>query len=191
MRQKVRGLRPIERQVLQQRQQTTRQMVESKDVASTASAGETGASDSQACLPVRMDKDEQMAEQPTETGAVTTECPASSSPPKDDSEVVLAYCAAVRGILNDDQGGPLSPPGLRMAEALTEVRASLERNLKLNKPGPAHRQLRRLAKCIDKGLAVVKSKQRQVEKQVKEIRTVASTLDKSTGKMEKTIWRSL
>src|SRR6516225_8046470 len=32
--------------------------------------------------------------------------------------VVLEYCVAVRGILNDDQGGPLHPPGLRMAEAL-------------------------------------------------------------------------
>ena len=32
--------------------------------------------------------------------------------------VVLDYCAAVRGILNDDQGGPLHPPGVRMAEAL-------------------------------------------------------------------------
>ena len=43
--------------------------------------------------------------------------------------VVLDYCAAVRGVLNDDQGGPLGPPGLRMAEALTEVQESLQRNL--------------------------------------------------------------
>src|SRR5262245_40598830 len=43
--------------------------------------------------------------------------------------VVLDYCTAVRGILNDDQGGPLHPPGVRMAEALTEVHASLQRNL--------------------------------------------------------------
>jgi hypothetical protein len=43
--------------------------------------------------------------------------------------VVLDYCAAVRGILNDDRGGPLHPPGLRMAEALTEVQESLRRNL--------------------------------------------------------------
>jgi hypothetical protein len=42
--------------------------------------------------------------------------------------VVLDYCAAVRGILNDDQGGPLHPPGVRMAEALTEVEASIGRN---------------------------------------------------------------
>src|SRR5262249_45865145 len=49
--------------------------------------------------------------------------------------VVLDYCAAVRGILNDDQGGPLEPPGLRMAAALTEVRASVERNLDEKKGG--------------------------------------------------------
>ncbi len=49
--------------------------------------------------------------------------------------VVLDYCAAVRGILNDDQGGPLHPPGLRMAEALDEVRASLTRNLDEKKGG--------------------------------------------------------
>jgi hypothetical protein len=49
--------------------------------------------------------------------------------------VVLDYCAAVRGILNDDQGGPLQPPGLRMAEALVEVRDSLQRNLDEKKGG--------------------------------------------------------
>lgn len=49
--------------------------------------------------------------------------------------VVLAYCAAVRGILNDDQGGPLHPPGLRMAEALEEVRESIQRNLDVQKGG--------------------------------------------------------
>jgi hypothetical protein len=49
--------------------------------------------------------------------------------------VVLDYCAAVRGILNDDQGGPLHPPGLRMAEALEEVQASLQRNVDEKKGG--------------------------------------------------------
>ena len=49
--------------------------------------------------------------------------------------VVLDYCTAVKGILNDDQGGPLHPPGLRMAEALREVRQSLERNLQRKKGG--------------------------------------------------------
>jgi hypothetical protein len=49
------------------------------------------------------------------------------------SAVVLDYCAAVRGILNDDQGGPLHPPGLRMADALKEVRESIQRWFRLPK----------------------------------------------------------
>ena len=57
--------------------------------------------------------------------------PADVPPP----DVVLDYCAAVRGILNDDQGGPLHPPGLRMAGALAEVQASLQRNLEGQKGG--------------------------------------------------------
>ena len=50
-------------------------------------------------------------------------------------DVVLDYCAAVRGIINSSQGGPLRPPGLRMSEALGEVRKSLQRNLRLKKRG--------------------------------------------------------
>jgi len=53
--------------------------------------------------------------------------------------VVLDYCAAVRGIINDGQGGPLRPPGLRMSEALGEVRRSLQRNLRLKKGGTPKR----------------------------------------------------
>jgi hypothetical protein len=49
--------------------------------------------------------------------------------------VVLDYCAAVRGILNNDQGGPLHPPGVRMAEALGEVRESIGRNVDVQKGG--------------------------------------------------------
>jgi hypothetical protein len=53
--------------------------------------------------------------------------------------VVLDYCAAVRGILNDDQGGPLRPSGVRMAEALDEVRGSIQRNLDEEKGGSRRR----------------------------------------------------
>lgn len=51
-------------------------------------------------------------------------------------DVVLDYCTAVRGILNDSQDGPLTPPGLRMATALGEVWESLQRNLDAKKGGP-------------------------------------------------------
>jgi hypothetical protein len=61
--------------------------------------------------------------------------PSASRPGLDPGDVVLDYCTAVRGILNDSQGGPLHPPGVRMAKALVEVRQSLKRNLKARKGG--------------------------------------------------------
>ena len=63
--------------------------------------------------------------------------PSNTPSPEADSAtaVVLEYCAAVRGILNDDQGGPVHPPGLRMAEALDDVRESIQRNLDEKKGG--------------------------------------------------------
>ena len=73
----------------------------------------------------------------TVPGSVATEALLGADPPpiEDDpvGNVVLDYCAAVRGILNDDQGGPLDPPGLRMADALGEVRQSVQRNLDAKK----------------------------------------------------------
>jgi hypothetical protein len=67
---------------------------------------------------------------PEATVTVVAGPPHTPSPEADSaSAVVLDYCAAVRGILNDDQGGPLHPPGLRMAEALDDVQASIQRNL--------------------------------------------------------------
>ena len=63
--------------------------------------------------------------------------PAGTPPSMTDAAgtVVLDYCAAVRGIVNDDQGGPLHPPGVRMAEALSEVRESIQRNVDEEKGG--------------------------------------------------------
>ena len=68
-----------------------------------------------------------------------TEADRLAAPDDPAGDVVLDYCAAVRGILNDDQGGPLHPPGLRMAEALDEVRQSLGRNLDAKKGGSRRR----------------------------------------------------
>jgi hypothetical protein len=68
------------------------------------------------------------------TAPVTATAPTAAAADPAGS-VVLAYCAAVRGILNDDQGGPLHPPGVRMAEALTEVEGSIQRSLDAKKGG--------------------------------------------------------
>jgi hypothetical protein len=81
-------------------------------------------------------KEDLTPETPEATGpaipAATNLSPAGVDPA---GTVVLDYCATVRGILNDDQGGPLHPPGLRMAEALSEVEESIQRNLDAKKGG--------------------------------------------------------
>lgn len=100
MRSKVRGLRAIERQVLQEQRAL------------------------EAAVPA-----------PEEDSSA-----AVSPPPDSNDAVILDYCTVVKGILNDDQGGPLHPPGLRMAEALQEVRHSLERNLEVKKGGAQRRR---------------------------------------------------
>src|SRR5499426_1384403 len=80
---------------------------------------------------------EQRTPEPPSLLAPPREATSSDAVEADDEsqDIVLDYCAAVRGILNDDQGGPLHPPGLRMAAALEEVRASLQRNLAVEKGG--------------------------------------------------------
>jgi hypothetical protein len=86
--------------------------------------------------PKAQTKDDLTPETPGATGtatmAVADLAPAGVDPA---GPVVLDDCAAVRGILNDDQGGPLHPPSLRMAEALDEVQESIRRNLDAKKGG--------------------------------------------------------
>src|SRR5207253_8728866 len=65
--------------------------------------------------------------------------------------------------------------------ALRDVQESLQRNLDLNKPGPAHGQLERLAGCIACGLTAVQQDQEEVRQQVEAIAQVAATLEEDTG----------
>ena len=107
MRRTVRGVRALEREVGSARRSTALPGLSSAPLEEQRDTWEHG------------EEPQEMAVR----GAVAT------------PDVVLDYCAAVRGILNDDQGGPLHPPGLRMAEALGEVQASLQRNLEAKKGG--------------------------------------------------------
>src|SRR5258707_74646 len=110
MRKKVRGLRTIEQSVLQRQASLGRKPPTDEGAPSEADA-----------TPVE-------AAPPDDPASATSGVDAVGS-------VVLDYCTVVRGILNDDQGGPLHPPGLRMAEALNEVQESLRRNLDAKKGG--------------------------------------------------------
>jgi MULE transposase domain len=176
MRKKVRGLRAIEREALGQRRVKT-QAALGEDLA----AGQGAATKRRATArpgTLSPGKSGRVAGAANQEERGPASCPGTADSA---AQVVLDYCSVVRGILNDDQGGPLRPTGLRMAEALAEVRASLQRNLDLNKPGPAHGQLVRLAGCIDRGLAGVDEEQQQIKKQVEQIRAVAETLKEDKG----------
>jgi hypothetical protein len=181
MRKKVRGLRGIEKQVLEDRRQAqAEQQPTSGDSASAVavSAPDANVGDADqpaavspptssavvACAPVASTAADQPAAVSPPTSSAVVACapvastaadaelsvpqPATASAPMgiaqavplepasdEAGQVVLDYCAVVRGIVNDDQGGPLHPPGLRMAEALQEVRESLQKNLDAKKGG--------------------------------------------------------
>lgn len=112
MRAKIRGLRAIEREVLESRQTDARPVIPAADASDKTSvlAGESG-------------------------------------------NVILDYCSVVRGILNDNHGGPYHPPGVRMLEALCDVQKSLDRIASSEKVGPAFDLLKRLKGFIDRGIA--------------------------------------
>jgi hypothetical protein len=188
MRKRVRGLRDIEREVLDQRRE--RQAEQDQDL--TPGEGEQeAASVAPGVAPIGslLVPDANAVTGSVEWAEPSTALPASAGDGVEQAsggnaareQVVLDYCAVVRGILHDDQGGPLHPPGLRMAEALAEVQESLQRNLELNKPGPAQGQLERLAGCIESGLASVKGEQEAVRQQVEEIARIAATLDQESA----------
>jgi prefoldin subunit 5 len=184
LRQQVRGLRAIERQVLQQGRDRAA-AEQPQDQTQGAAEKEAAPTVSPACVAAAAD-DLARLQADTLASAAAVAGQQVSAPTDADraAAVVLDYCAAVRGVLNDDQGGPLQPPGLRMAEVLTEVRESLQRNLDLHKEGPAHGQLEQLARCIDKGLEAVTAEQQEVQQQVQEIQRVAATLDAASATLE-------
>jgi len=123
MRRTVRGLRAIERRVLADR----RHAAASDPPLPQESPQGDGA--------LRIDPSEAATAAPGVPGTLSLATTGNAPVEDEAGEVVLGYGAAVRGILNDSQGGPLRPPGLRMREALQDVRDSLDRNLQAQKGG--------------------------------------------------------
>src|SRR2546422_1040592 len=133
MRRKVRGLRAIERRVLEERRQAAAPESLPPDEG-PKTAESLRADPSEAAVPCASSAPGFV---PMERALDATDVATTGEAPVADEvgEVVLGYCAAVRGILNDSQGGPLHPPGLRMREALQDVRDSLDRSLQGKKGG--------------------------------------------------------
>jgi hypothetical protein len=129
MRRKVRGLRAIERRVLAERRHTA--ALVPCPTHETPQTALPAVATPQACA----ERDLSGGRTDRALDATGLAGPGEAGVADEAGEVVLGYCAAVRGILNDDQGGPLHPPGVRMSEALQEVRASLDRNFAAQKGG--------------------------------------------------------
>jgi hypothetical protein len=130
MRSKVRGLRAIERRVLEERRQAA------ASASPPPPAPPQGAAMSKAATPEPCASSAGGVIHTDSALEATSWATAEEAEVEAEAgEVVLGYCAAVRGILNDSQGGPLHPPGVRMSEALQEVRDSLARNLGAQKGG--------------------------------------------------------
>jgi len=141
MRSKVRGLRAIERRVLAERRQAVAPQsppppVLPKSAATPNAAAPASATPAKAAPPEPGVSSAGGLVQ-TESALEGTRVATDEAPEVEDEagEVVLGYGAAVRGMLNESQGGPLHPPGVRMSEALQEVRDSLEHNLGAKKGG--------------------------------------------------------
>ena len=95
--------------------------------------------------------------------------------------VVLDYCSAVRGILNDNHGGPAHPPGLRMLEALGDVQKSLQRVASSGKAGPAINLLARLRGFIDRGVTDQRKPFTRVRQYTQQVRQVMKLLTNEDG----------
>jgi hypothetical protein len=133
MRRKVRGLRSIEQAVLRERAKTA--VLEGEQRTETLPASPPGVAETAVAAPPAV-AEVAAEDQGGYAAAITSTLEETAAKPSPAGQVVLDYCAAVRGILTDDQGGPLHPPGLRMADALQEVRQSLDRCIGAKKGGP-------------------------------------------------------
>ena len=145
MRAKIRGLRALEREVLEAQQAHKTESAEPIDPVADA--------------------------------------PAPSSLAGEDGNVVLDYCSAVRGILNDNHGGPCNPSGIRMVDALADVQESLARVAASGQTGPAFSLLDRLQGFIDRGVAEQQetfSRVRGYTDQVREVVQILTVEDGST-----------
>lgn len=107
-------------------------------------------------------------------------------------QAVLDYCAVIRGILTDDQGGPLEPNGVRMDTALKQVERSLERCMipvssastppektaKSETPNQAQQGVQTLLHIIQQGRKSVSKEMAETKRYSRKIRLVWQCLQR-------------
>lgn len=98
--------------------------------------------------------------------------------------IVLDYCTAIKGILNDGKGGPLTPSGLRMYEGLQEVYDSLGLNLAQEGTTKIDNKLEQLQSCVEKGMHVYDQSKDEILDLLEIVIEVNNLLDPSHGSSE-------
>ncbi len=92
------------------------------------------------------------------------------------SKILSVFCTILKGILNDNDNGPLDPPGLRMARKLREVQLMIEKLLETKKKGNIGIQLGHLIDRIDKGLDLYEEVRLRIIDYVQELKRINKTL---------------
>lgn len=132
--------------------------------------------------------------------------------PSRGAQIVLDYCSAVRGILNNNSGGPLLSAGQKMYLALEEMRDSLHKLLALQRGAVIDHWLKRLANYIELGTAhydlhkneivegtrlvrltacLLKRGSKPSKRRLKEFRRIAKQLSNSTESIKMAMGRMM
>jgi hypothetical protein len=139
MRRTVRGVRTIERRVREDRRHTAAR--EPSPAPGPPQTDETPRVDIPEAAASAACARSALGAGPPATALDTTAWVVPDDPDgKDEAgEVVGGYGAAVRGMFNDAQGGPLHPPGGRRSAAFQEGREALDRHRDAHKGGVQRR----------------------------------------------------
>jgi hypothetical protein len=100
---------------------------------------------------------------------------------QNEANVVLDYCTVIKGVLNDNKGGPLNPTGYRMYNALQEVYDSLGSNLIIEGETRIDEHLESLQDCIEQGMEMYEKPKVKILKLLDSIKKVNQLLDPSKG----------
>lgn len=102
-----------------------------------------------------------------------------------ESSIVLDYCTIVKGVLNDNKGGPLHPSGLRMYEGLQEVHDSLEENLLKEGKARIDAYLEKLQACIEQGMGIYEKSKKRIRGLLDVVTETERLLSPDAGPSEK------
>lgn len=96
------------------------------------------------------------------------------------AQIVFDYCSAIRGILNNNRGGPLEPAGMKMAFALEEFDESIQWCLN-HKETTISPKLKQLSGCIQRGLSIYNEDKERIQNYMSQINKVNTTLKIGDG----------